>query len=64
MDARPFFSPLSTTPPFLKLASQNLASSLSHMLPQVSLNLPCCHDLTQQQIEQVVSLIEEALDDC
>ena len=61
IDARPFFNPLSSTPPFASRENPAKETALSYSLPPVSLNLPCFHDITDEQIERVVSLIKHGL---
>ena len=61
IDARPFFHPLSSTPPFASSGSSQRETTFSYSLPPVSLNLPCFHDINDEQIERVVSLVKQGL---
>ena len=61
IDARPFFHPLSSTPPFAYSGKSPRGTTLSYSLPPVSLNLPCFHDISEEQIELVVSLVNQGL---
>jgi len=61
VDARPFFAPLTSTPPFYGGSEVDLTSRWSYSLPPVSLNLPCAHRITHDEIEFVVDSIADAL---
>jgi perosamine synthetase len=61
VDARPFFSPLTSTPPFLRAGSPDFRSRWSYRIPPVALNLPSAHDLTRDEIEHVVSAVIDGL---
>ena len=62
IDARPFFSPLSSTPAFKKYALDlNNYNYFSYSLPKVSLNLPCSHDISDAEINYVTSCIKRLL---
>jgi len=61
VDARPFFSPLTSTPPFLRTGSRDFQSKWSYRIPPVALNLPSAHDLTCNEIERVVSAVSDGL---
>ena len=61
IDARPFFHPLSSTPPFVSSGSRPRQTTFSYSLPPVSLNLPCFNDINDEQIERVVSLVKQGL---
>ncbi|MBB5189938.1 perosamine synthetase [Silvimonas terrae] len=57
IDARVFFSPLSSTPPFAAVPQNQLAFDL----PSRAINLPSYHDLTPEQIERVVACLLSVL---
>ena len=57
IDARVFFSPLSSTPSFTPVP----ANRLSFDLPGRAINLPSYHDLTQAQIKRVVACLLSVL---
>ena len=61
IDARPFFAPLSSTPPFQKLRSREKCFKWAYSIPPVALNLPCSHNISQSEIYYVTSAIKEAL---
>ena len=61
IDARPFFAPLSSTPPFLRKLSGYKHCELSYSIPPVAINLPCSHDITQDDIHYVCSAISELI---
>jgi len=58
IDARVFFSPLSSMPPFSRQAENRIA----YEIPTRAINLPSYHDLTPDQIERVVACLLSALD--
>jgi len=61
VDARPFFAPLSSTPPFQGISGEHKKGEWSYGIPPVSLNLPCFHDISESDIRYVSSSIKEAL---
>ena len=61
IDARPFFAPLSSTPPFLRNLSGYKHCELSYSIPPVAINLPCSHDITQDDIHYVCGAISELI---
>ena len=61
IDARPFFAPLSSTPPFLRHLSGYKHCELSYSIPPVAINLPCSHDITQDDIYYVCAAISELI---
>jgi perosamine synthetase len=61
IDARPFFAPLSTTPPFRSLPFQGRFCKNSSSIPPVSLNLPCFHDISNADINYVSNAILDVL---
>lgn len=61
IDARPFFSPLSSTPPFQQLAIERALDSWAYRIPPATINLPCSHDITESEISYVTSSIKDAL---
>ena len=58
IDARPFFSPISSLPPF----SPNKNNPIAYDLPNRSINLPSFHDITFEQQDKVVSVITNLVD--
>ena len=61
IDARPFFAPLSSTPPFLSNLSGYKHCEFSYSIPPVSINLPCSHEINQDDIYYVSSAISELI---
>lgn len=61
IDARPFFAPLSSTPPFQSLRNGRALRKWSYSIPPVALNLPCSHDISKSDISYVANAIKEAL---
>jgi len=62
IDARPFFAPLSSTPPFRgRLSISSLSKKWSYSIPPVALNLPCSHDISESDICYVCNTLKEAL---
>jgi perosamine synthetase len=61
IDARPFFAPLSSTPPFRGIANEYKHCKWAYSIPPVAINLPCSHDITQSDIYCVSSAVKEAL---
>lgn len=58
VDARPFFCPLSSTPPFV---SKN-ATPNSHSIAMRAINLPSYHDMSEQSIDTVVGIVKKIID--
>lgn len=56
IDARVFFWPLSSLPMF-----REAETPVAHSLAERSLNLPSFHDITQEQIDEVVAVLVDAL---
>lgn len=61
IDARPFFAPLSSTPPFRGIANEYKHCKWAHSIPPVAINLPCSHDITRLDIHHVSAAVKEAL---
>jgi perosamine synthetase len=61
IDARPFFSPLSLTPPFHCLGSGRTHCKWAYSIPPVALNLPCFHEISKSEINYVTKAINEVL---
>ena len=61
IDARPFFAPLSSTPPFQSLSNGRAHCKWSYSIPPVALNLPCSHDISKTDISYVANAIKEFL---
>jgi perosamine synthetase len=61
IDARPFFAPLSSTPPFRGIANGYKYCKWAYSIPPVAINLPCAHQITQSDIHYVSSAVKEAL---
>ena len=61
IDARPFFAPLSSTPPFQSLRNGRAHCKWSYSIPPVALNLPCSNDISKSDISYVTNAIKEAL---
>ena len=61
IDARPFFAPLSSTPPFKHLANRRTYSTWADRIPPVAINLPSSHDISQADIGFVCSEIKKVL---
>lgn len=57
VDARPFFAPLTSTPPFSNGEPRRLRSRWSYRIPPVALNLPSAHDITSDEIVRVVTAV-------
>ncbi|GGP24603.1 DegT/DnrJ/EryC1/StrS family aminotransferase [Silvimonas amylolytica] len=57
IDARVFFSPLSSTPPFVAMPENRVAFDI----PTRAINLPSYHDLTLEQIERVAACLLSVL---
>jgi perosamine synthetase len=60
IDARPFFAPLSSTPPIQRLGIRDQQDSWSYKIPPSSLNLPCYHDITNSEIIHVCDAIMQS----
>jgi len=61
IDARPFFAPLSSTPPFQGLRNARTHCKWAYSIPPVALNLPCSHEISKSDISYVADAIKEAL---
>lgn len=61
IDARPFFAPLSSTPPFQGLRKTGTHCKWAYSIPPVALNLPCSHEISKSDISYVADAIKEAL---
>jgi perosamine synthetase len=61
IDARPFFAPLSSTPPFQGLRNTGTHCKWAYSIPPVALNLPCSHEISKSDISYVADAIKEAL---
>ena len=61
IDARPFFAPLSSTPPFQSFRNGRTHCKWSYSIPPVALNLPCSHEISRTDINYVVNAIKETL---
>ncbi|MFM5390699.1 DegT/DnrJ/EryC1/StrS family aminotransferase [Aeromonas dhakensis] len=57
VDARPFFWPLSSTPPF---ASKN-STPRSYCISTRAINLPSYHDMSEQSIDTVVGIVKKIM---
>ena len=60
IDARVFFWPLSSLPIF----SLNLNTKYSHDIPSRAINLPSYHDITEPELERVISVIRNLRVNC
>ena len=61
IDARPFFAPLSSTPPFSGALNGYKHCKWAYSIPPVAINLPCYHEITQSSIHFVSAAVKEAL---
>lgn len=61
IDARPFFAPLSSTPPFRGLRNGRKHCKWAYSIPPVALNLPCSHEISKSDISYVANAIKEAI---
>jgi perosamine synthetase len=61
IDARPFFSPLSSTPPFQRFRNGRKHCKWAYSIPPVALNLPCSHEISKSDIYYVANAIKETL---
>jgi perosamine synthetase len=61
IDARPFFAPLSSTPPFQSARNGLTYCNWAYSIPPVALNLPCFHEISQADINYVTNAIKEIL---
>jgi len=59
IEARPFFAPLSRTPPFVSQGSRTELDSWANKIHQVAINLPSSTTLTREQIQYVVEQLGE-----
>ncbi|NLR34711.1 DegT/DnrJ/EryC1/StrS family aminotransferase [Aeromonas hydrophila] len=57
IDARPFFSPLSSTPPFVSINS----TPRSYCISTRAINLPSYHDMNEQSIDTVVGIVKKIM---
>lgn len=57
VDARAFFWPLSSTPPFESISSHNIA----YDIPQRAINLPSYHDIKNEDLDIVCSILKLSL---
>ena len=66
IDARMFFSPLSSTPPMSKYKESGKSNINSFSIASRSINLPCYHDMSEQDINRVTDVIFNILNkyDC
>lgn len=62
IDVRPFFVPLSSTPPFRSSVDLRSAEKWAYQIPPVAINLPCSHDIGFEDIRYVSQSIKQALD--
>ena len=56
IDARVFFWPLSSLPPFAEQAGRNV---MAHDLPGRAINLPSYHEMTTSDLTRVVAVLED-----
>lgn len=61
IDARPFFAPLSSTPPFRGITNGHKHCKWAYSIPPVAINLPCSHEITQPEIHYVSTVVKETL---
>lgn len=61
IDARPFFLPLSSTPPFRALRNGPEHCKWAYSIPPVALNLPCSHEISKSEINYVTKAIKDVL---
>lgn len=61
IDMRPFFAPLSSTPPFIESQPLDAAERWAYKIPPVALNLPSFHDMSNDHLKLVVQSIKEQL---
>lgn len=61
IDARPFFAPLSLTPPFQALKNGRTHCNWAYSIPPVALNLPCSHEISQSDIIYIANAIKDTL---
>lgn len=62
IDIRPFFAPLTSTPPFAKSQISDAQGRWAYKIPPVSINLPSFHDMSTDQVRFVVRSIRERLE--
>ena len=58
IDARPFFWPLSDTPPFNQKLENNF---FSYDIAKRALNLPSYHDITKEELNRVIEAIKKII---
>ena len=58
IDARPFFWPLSDTPPFNQKLNDNF---FSYDIAKRALNLPSYHDMTKEDLNRVINVIKKII---
>ena len=56
IDARVFFHPLSTIPPF---AGSSLDSKWAGVIPNRAINIPSFHDIAETEERRIVQVIQE-----
>ena len=61
IDARPFFAPLSATPPFKGITNGYKNNKLAYSIPPVAINLPCSHGITPTDIDFVSVAIKDLI---
>ncbi|MGA1332914.1 MAG: DegT/DnrJ/EryC1/StrS family aminotransferase [Ilumatobacteraceae bacterium] len=61
IDMRPFFAPLSSTPPFMESQPPDTAERWAYKIPPVAMNLPSFHDMSNDHLKLVVHSIKEHL---
>ncbi len=61
IDARPFFAPLSSTPPFCADNQVDHQAKWAYRIPPVAMNLPCSHEISEEEIACVVEAIQASL---
>ncbi|MFB2829251.1 DegT/DnrJ/EryC1/StrS family aminotransferase [Aeromonas jandaei] len=57
IDARPFFWPLSSTPPFVSTSS----TPRSHCISTRAINLPSYHDMNEKSLDTVVGIVKKII---
>jgi perosamine synthetase len=63
IDARVFFHPLSSLPPFAYCAADcQLSNPVSYSIPARAINLPSYHDMTQVDQDRVVAVVKGCLE--
>jgi perosamine synthetase len=61
IDARPFFAPLSSTPPFRRNINGCKYNKWSYTIPPVAINLPCSHGITPSDIHFVSTAVKDVI---